>query len=93
MPELPFRAQASQTAGSGSSGDNSFIGRGGEDAEINGQQGEAPGGRWPQDDLPVASTPSGGQGWTEGFNPTSENPPLPGTNTEGVGSPPSGNRR
>lgn len=93
MAELPFRSQAASSAGSGSSGDNSFIGRGGENADINGTQGGAPGGRWPQDDLPMSAAPGNSQGWSEGFSPSSETPPLPSSHTEGVGLTPSGNRR
>jgi len=93
MADLPFRSQAASSAGSGSSGDNSFIGRGGENADINGSQGGAPGGRWPQDDLPMSAAPGNASGWTEGFSPSSENPPLPGSNTDGVGLTPTGNRR
>jgi hypothetical protein len=93
MAELPFRSQVSQTASSGSSGDNSFIGRGAEDADINGTQGGAPGGRWPQDDLPMSAAPGNAQGWTEGFSPSNENPALPGSPDEGVGLTPAGNRR
>jgi hypothetical protein len=90
MSDLPFRAQASASSGPGSSGDNSHIGRGGEDADINGTQGGAPGGRLPQDDLPMRSSPPS---WSEGFSPTNDNPPLPSSHTDGVGLPPSGGRR
>lgn len=85
---LPF-----PTSGSGSSGDTSHLPAGGENAGVNGQQGGAPGGRWPQEDLPMNPTPSGG-GWTEGFSPSPENPPLPapGSN-DGAGLPPNGIRR
>ena len=93
MADLPFRSQAASSAGSGSSGDNSFLGRGGEDAEINGHQGDAPGGRWPQDDLPMDAAIGNNKGWTEGFSPSSDNPPLPSSHTDGVGLTPSGNRR
>lgn len=93
MAELPFRTQAGSSAASGSVGDISHLGRGAEDADINGSQGGAPGGRWPQDDLPMASAPGNASGWTEGFSPSSENPPLPGSHTEGVGLPPTGIRR
>jgi hypothetical protein len=88
MANLPFPSQSS-----GSSGDVSYIGSGAENAGINGHQGDAPGGRWPQDDLPVASAPGNSMGWTEGFSPSPENPPLPGSPTDGVGLPPAGNRR
>lgn len=89
---LPFRSQASASAGPGSSGDNSFLPPGAENADIDGVNGRAAS-RWPQDELPVASTPAGGSGWTEGFNPTADNPPLPTSHTDGVGLPPNGNRR
>lgn len=67
--------------------------RGGEDADICGQQGQAPGGRWPQDDLPMSAAPGNSSGFTEGFAPTADNPPLPTSHTEGVGLPPTGTRR
>lgn len=90
---LPFRVQAGATASSGSSGDNSFIGPGGDNAQVNASQGGAPGGRWPQDDLPMNAAIGNSTGWTEGFSPSPENPPLPGSNTEGVGLTPNGTRR
>jgi hypothetical protein len=90
MPELPFRAQAASSAGSGSSGDNSYIGP---EAGINGHQGDAPGGRWPQDDLPMSSAPGNAKGWTEGYSPSPENAPLPSSHTDGAGLPPAGGRR
>lgn len=90
MSTLPFLVQTGSSAASGSSGDNSFIGP---EQGIDGQSPGAPGGRFPQDDLPMNPTPSGG-GWSEGFSPSSENPPLPapGSN-DGAGLPPNGNRR
>lgn len=86
MP-LPFGS------GSGSSGDTSHLGRGGEDAEINGTQGGAPGGRWPQDDLPMNAAPGNAQGWTEGFNPTADQGANPIDNTQGTGLTPAMPRR
>jgi len=91
MAEPAFLNQS----GASSSGiaNTSHLPRGGEDADINGEQGMAPGGRWPQDDLPMSSAPGNASGFTEGFSPTADNPPLPTSHTEGVGLPPSGIRR
>jgi hypothetical protein len=86
MPDLPFRAQASASSGSGSSGDNSYIGP---EQGINGTQGGAPGGRLPQDDLPMRPSPPS---WSEGFSPSPDNPPLPTSHEDGVGKCPSGGR-
>lgn len=89
----PFLSSTSAGSAGPGSGDTSHLGRGAEDADVNGSQGGAPGGRWPQDDLPVDAAPGNASGWTEGFNPTSDNPPLPASHTDGVGLPPAGNRR
>lgn len=67
--------------------------RGGEDSAIDETQGGAVGGRWPQDDLPMAAAPGNASGFTEGFAPTADNPPLPTSHTEGCGLTPSGIRR
>lgn len=66
---LPFNTP------SGSSGDTSHNGRGAEQADINGSAtGPAPGGRWPDADLPMSSAPGNTTGWTEGFSPEAGNP-------------------
>lgn len=83
---LPFGTQAS----GGSTGNNSYLPP---EQGIDGQQGGAPGGRWPQDDLPMRPTSTPGNGWSEGFSPSPENPPMPSSHTDGVGLTPNGIRR
>jgi hypothetical protein len=88
MADLPFRSQAASSAGPGSSGDNSHLPP---EQDIDGVNGRAPGGRWPQDDLPMRSNSA--PGWSDGFSPSPDNPPLPTDHTDGVGLPPNGTRR
>lgn len=80
-----------QAGGRQGSGDNSYIGPIGYPDRT---QGEAQGGRWFGNDLPVHPTSGGGSGFKEGFSPNNANPPLPpaGSN-EGAGKPPTGSRR
>lgn len=83
---LPF---TNGTSGGGSSGDTSHNGPGAEQAGINGSStGPAPGGRWPDSDLPMDAAPGNGSGWSEGFSPSPTNAPA-----NGDGLPPAGNRR
>jgi hypothetical protein len=85
----PLRRQA----GTSALGDNSYIGP---EQGINGEQGAAPGGKSIADDLPMRSAHVAGSGFTEGFSPSSDNPPLPdptGDVNAGVGLTPNGIRR
>lgn len=93
MADLPFRSDAAQTSSPGSIGDVSHLPPGAENSPIDQPSVSAPGGRFPQDDLPMVAYHGGGSGFTEGFSPSPENPPLPTDPMDGVGLTPTGNRR